>query len=81
MGSLLCVALLVDYHADQIRRVIGQRARKPTKENWNEKAAEDFDLDLIIATLCQPGTVWSFKKGSNDYRSFPAIAINRYARA
>ena len=38
-------------------------------------------MDLIIATLCQPGTVWKFKTGSNEYRSFPAVSMNRYARA
>ena len=80
-GFSVVRGLTVDYQAETIRRVIRQRARKPTEENWNEKTAEDFDLDLIIATLCQPGTVWSFKKGSNDYRSFPSIAMNRYARA
>ena len=38
-------------------------------------------MDLICATLCQSGTVWKFKTGTNEYCSFPAITMNRYARA
>ena len=51
-GFSVVRGLTVDYHAEAIHRVIRQRARKPTEGNWNEIAPEDFDLDLIIATLC-----------------------------
>jgi len=80
-GFSVVRGLTVDYHPAAIRRVIGQRERKPEEENWNEKTAEDFDLDLICATLCRPGTVWTRSPGNNEYRHFPAIAMNRYARA
>ena len=38
-------------------------------------------MDLIIATLCRPGIMWKFKRGNNEYRNFPAVVMNRYARA
>lgn len=80
-GYTVVRGLTVDYQPEAFHHVLGQRQRKPEEENWNEKTPEDFDLDLICATLCQPGMVWKFKMGSNEYRSFPAVAMNRYARA
>ena len=38
-------------------------------------------MDLIIATLCRPGTMWKFKRGTNECRNFPVVAMNMYARA
>ena len=80
-GFSVVRGLTVDYQPEAIRRVIGQRQRKPQEEHWNEKSHEDFDMDLIIATLCRRGTGWKFKRGTNEYRNFPAVAMNRYARA
>ena len=52
-GFTVVCGLTVDYQPEVIRRVIGQRQRKPTEDNWNEKTSEDFDLDLIVANLSQ----------------------------
>ena len=38
-------------------------------------------MDLIVATLCVPETHWKFKRDTTDYFTFPALCMNRYARA
>ncbi|KAL8088477.1 hypothetical protein AgCh_038304 [Apium graveolens] len=56
----------VEYSAEAIRTVIEQPARKVGHDTWNDKTPEDFDLDLIVATLCRPDTHWKIKRGDSE---------------
>ncbi|XP_074362086.1 uncharacterized protein LOC141702285 [Apium graveolens] len=77
-GFIAVRGMPVDYSAKAIRRVIEQPERKEEQENWNEKNPEQFNLDLIVATLCVPETHWKFKKGTSEYTTFPASCMNRH---
>ncbi|XP_074367782.1 uncharacterized protein LOC141708181 [Apium graveolens] len=80
-GFTVVRGMTVEYSVDTIRRVIEQPARKPGQDTWNDKTSEDFDLVLIVATLCVPETHWKFKRGTTDYSTFPVSSMNKFARA
>ncbi|KAL8116363.1 hypothetical protein AgCh_022749 [Apium graveolens] len=73
--------MTVEYSAEAIRKVIEQPARKLGQDTWNDKTPKDFNLDLIVDTLCVPETHWKFERGTTDYSTFPASCMNRFARA
>ena len=80
-GFMVVRGMTVKYSAHAIRRVIEQPARKPGQDTWNDKTPDDFNLDLIVATLCVPKTHWKFKRGTTDYSTFPASCMNGFTRA
>ena len=80
-GFTVVRGLTVEYSAEAIRTVIEQPARKVRQDTWNDKTPEDFDLDLIVATRCQPDTHWKIKRGTTEYCTFPASSMNRFFRA
>ncbi|KAL8104907.1 hypothetical protein AgCh_028900 [Apium graveolens] len=76
-GFTVVRGMMVEYSTEAIRRAIEQPARKLEQENWNEKMPKEFNLDLKVATLCVPETHWKFKKGTNEYATFPASCNDR----
>lgn len=80
-GFTVVRGMTVEYSADAIRRVIEQPTRKPGQDTWNDKTPEDFDLDLIVVTLCVPETHWKFKRGTTDCSTFSTSCMNRFARS
>lgn len=80
-GFSVVRGMIVDYHLDAIRRVIGQKPRPRNAENWVYKKRETVDLNEIVDELCVLGIVWKCKAGTGELISFPAAAMNRYTRA
>lgn len=80
-GFTVVRGMTVDYHAEAIRKVIGQKAKPLNAENWVHKTRDAINLDEIVLELCVPGRVWKWRAGTEEPPSFPAGAMNRYARA
>ena len=80
-GFSVVHGMTVDYRAAAIRRVIHQRAKPRTAEDWTFKSHSDVDLDYILSELCVPGTRWKCKAFTDEKLTFPTSAMNRYARA
>lgn len=80
-GYSVVRGLTVDYTPGAIRQVLLQPNRGRRVEDWTHKTKADVDLQDIVEQLCVPGTVWKTRAGTNEPRSFPSSALNRYARA
>ena len=80
-GFSVVRGLTVDYTLETIRRVIGGKEMRPTQDDWVRKNKRNMDLDRIIYYLCMPNTEWRRNPSTNERLSFPASAMNRYARA
>ena len=80
-GYSVVRGLTVDYTLDAIQRIIGGTEMHPTQDDWVRKEKKNIDLDQIFYELCISGTQWKRNPSTNVRVSFPASAMNRYARA
>lgn len=80
-GYSVVRGLTMDYTAKAIHRVLNLTKKKRGEEDWSLKTREDVDLESIVGKLCVPGTTWKYKASTTEPVTFPASAVNRYARA
>lgn len=71
----------VDYQPPAIRRVCGLPGRSRERVDWSGMTREGVDLQMIIQSLCVPGTEWKLKVGTTEPKTFPSAALNRIGRA
>ncbi|KAK1394370.1 hypothetical protein POM88_013426 [Heracleum sosnowskyi] len=71
----------VDYTPAAISRVLRLPRMTQGEEDWALKTRADVDLENIVGVLCVPGTTWKYKSGTTEPVTFPASAMNRYAKA
>ena len=80
-GYSVVRGMTMDYTLEAIRRIVGGTEMEPTQDDWVRKSRRLMDLDQIIRELCFLGTEWKTNPSTNERLSFPASAMNRYARA
>ncbi|KAK1375282.1 hypothetical protein POM88_031475 [Heracleum sosnowskyi] len=80
-GYSVVRGMTVDYTARAIGRVLNLPPKKRGEEDWSLKTREDLDLEYILEEISVPGTSWKYRSGTTVPASFPAAAMNRYARA
>ena len=80
-GYSVVRGMTVDYTLEAICRIVGGTKMEPTQDDWVRKSKHLMDLDQIIHELCFPGTESKTNPSTNERLSFPASAMNRYARA
>lgn len=70
----------VDYSPRAIRTLLGPRAKPKGAVDWSLMKRDDVDLDVVIAELCIPGTVWKFRPGTTERTTFPSSSLTKFAR-
>uniref|UniRef100_A0A164YA28 Putative plant transposon protein domain-containing protein n=1 Tax=Daucus carota subsp. sativus TaxID=79200 RepID=A0A164YA28_DAUCS len=90
-GFTVVRGIRVDYSAEAIRRVIGGRAKRRNEEDWvverigraKRRFDDDpVDLERLVYDMCVPDTTWKMTAPPLPaHVSFPAAALNRYAKA
>ena len=80
-GYSVVRGMTVDYTAAAIRCVIGQKAKPRGADDWTFRSRADVDLDYILSEISVPGTRWKKRAFTDEKITFPASAMNMYARA